>query len=128
MILKGNQRAGGIQLAAHLLKTEDNEHVHVHELRGFISDDLKSAFQETYAVSRGTRAKQYLFSLSFNPPPNEKVPVDRFETAIEKTEQKLGLDGQPRAIVFHEKEGRRHAHVVWSRIDVENMKAINLPH
>ncbi len=28
---------------------------------------------------------------------------------------------------FREKEGRRHAHVVWSRIDTENMKAINLP-
>jgi hypothetical protein len=28
----------------------------------------------------------------------------------------------------HEKEGRRHAHVVWSRIDADEMKAINLPH
>lgn len=53
------------------MKTEDNEHVDVHELRGFMSDDLKSAFHETYAVSRGTRAKQYLFSLSLNPPQNE---------------------------------------------------------
>ncbi len=35
---------------------------------------------------------------------------------------------QPRAIVFHEKEGRRHAHCVWSRIDIDEMKAINLPH
>ena len=31
-------------------------------------------------------------------------------------------------VVFHEKEGRRHAHCVWSRIDAEKMKAINLPH
>jgi hypothetical protein len=72
--------------------------------------------------------KQYLFSLSLNPPPNERVSVDTFEAAIERTEQKLGLYGQPRTIVFHEKEGCHHAHVVWSRIDVENMKAINLPH
>ncbi len=128
MILKGSQRAGGNQLAAHLLKTTDNEHVHVHELRGFLSDDLKSAFHETYAVSRGTRAKQFLFSLSLNPPPNEKVSIDTFEAAIETVEQKLGLDDQPRAVVFHEKDGRRHAHVVWSRIDAEKMKAINLPH
>jgi hypothetical protein len=42
--------------------------------------------------------------------------------------QKLGLSHQPRAIVFHEKDGRRHAHVVWSRIDVEHMRSINLPH
>ena len=127
MILKGNQRGGGKQLAAHLLKVEDNEHVHVHELRGFMSDNLHSALHEAYAVSRGTRAKQFLFSLSLNPPPNENVSVDAFEAAIKTIEQKLGLDGQPRAIVFHEKEGRRHAHVVWSRIDTEEMKAINLP-
>lgn len=127
MILKGNQRGGGKQLAAHLMKIEDNEHVHIHDLRGFLSDDLHSALHEAYAVSRGTRAKQFLFSLSLNPPPNEKVSVDVFEAAIKTIEQKLGLDNQPRAIVFHEKEGRRHAHVVWSRIDCEQMKAINLP-
>jgi hypothetical protein len=39
----------------------------------------------------------------------------------------MGLSGQPRVIVFHEKEGRQHAHVVWSRIDSRQMKAINLP-
>lgn len=127
MILKGNQRGGGKQLAAHLMKVEDNEHVEIHELRGFLSDDLHSAFHEAYAISRGTRATQFLFSLSLNPPPKEKVPVDVFEAAIETIEQKLGLDGQPRAIVFHEKEGRRHAHAVWSRINPEEMKAINLP-
>ena len=42
-------------------------------------------------------------------------------------EQKLGLEDQPRAIVFHEKDGRRHCHAVWSRIDAQEMKAINLP-
>jgi hypothetical protein len=38
------------------------------------------------------------------------------------------LDGQPRAIVFHEKEGRRHAHCVWSRIDAQTMTARPLPY
>ena len=36
--------------------------------------------------------------------------------------------GQPRAIVFHEKNGRRHAHCVWSRIDAARMRAINMDH
>jgi hypothetical protein len=128
MILKASQRGGSTQLAAHLLKTHDNEHVAVHELRGFSSDDLRSALHEIYAVSRGTRAKQFLFSLSLNPPPQERVEIEAFEEAIEAVEQKLGLSGQPRAVVFHEKEGRRHAHVVWSRIDTERMKAINMAH
>ncbi len=128
MILKGNQRAGGKQLAAHLLNATDNEHVHVHETRGFMADDLPSAFHEAYAVSRGTKATQFLFSLSLNPPREEKVPTEAFIDAIDRIETKLGLDNQPRAIVFHEKEGRRHAHAVWSRIDAAEMKAINLPH
>ena len=56
------------------------------------------------------------------------MSISAFEAAIERAEQHLDLGGQPRAIVFHEKDGRRHAHVVWSRIDSEEMKAINLPH
>lgn len=127
MILKASQRGGGRQLALHLMRVDENEHVHVHELRGFTADDLEGAFKEAHAISRGTRAKQFLFSLSLNPPPNERVSVEAFESAIGDVEQKLGLNGQPRAVVFHEKDGRRHAHVVWSRIDAENMKAINLP-
>ncbi|KCZ89743.1 relaxase/mobilization nuclease domain-containing protein [Hyphomonas jannaschiana] len=125
MILVGNQRGGARDLARHLLKDE-NDHVHVHEVRGFASDDLDEAFQEAYALSRGTRCKQFLFSMSFNPPPQKEVTVEMFEAAIEQAEERLGLTGQPRAIVFHEKEGRRHAHAVWSRIDAENLKAVQL--
>lgn len=66
MILKGNQRGGANNLAIHLLKNE-NEHVEIHELRGFASDSLVSALNEAYAVSRGTRCKKFLFSLSLNP-------------------------------------------------------------
>lgn len=128
MILKGSQRSGGMQLAHHLLKTEDNEHVEIHELKGFVSDDLVGAFKEAHAVSTGTKCRQFLFSLSLSPPEREAVPVEIFENAIAEIEKRMGLAGQPRAIVFHEKEGRRHAHCVWSRIDVEQMKAINLPH
>lgn len=127
MILKGSQRGGAIQLAAHLLKAE-NEQVEIHEMRGFVAHDLHGAFNEAHAIAKGTRCQQFLFSLSLNPPPWEPVSTEAFERAADAAEARLGLEGQPRAIVFHEKEGRRHAHVVWSRIDAENMRAINLPH
>lgn len=126
MILKGNQRGGARQLAAHLLKDE-NEHIDVHELRGFMASDLHGAFAEAHAIARGTNCKQFLFSLSLNPPQREAVPADSFVKAADAAEKRLGLEGQPRAIVFHEKEGRRHAHVVWSRIAPESMTAVNLP-
>ena len=128
MILKGSQRAGGTQLAFHLLKTEENEHVEIHEVSGFVSDTPMDAFKEAHAISQGTKCKQFLFSLSLSPPEKESVPIATFEQAIADIENKIGLAGQPRVVVFHEKEGRRHAHCVWSRIDVGEMKAINLPH
>lgn len=127
MILNGSQRGGAKDLADHLLKPE-NDHVQVHELRGFVSDGLLGAFTESYAISRGTRCKQFLYSLSLNPPEGARVSTAAFEKAADKVEKRLGLDGQPRAIVFHEKNGRRHAHVVWSRIDPQEMKAVQLSH
>lgn len=42
MILKASQRGGGMPLGAHLLKAE-NEHVELHEVRGFVANDLKGA-------------------------------------------------------------------------------------
>lgn len=129
MILKGSQRGGAMNLATHLMNDQDNDHVTLYDMRGFVADDLHGALAEAYAISKGTKCTQFLFSLSFNPPKDEIAATEeQFLDAIEKAEEKLGLDNQPRAIVFHEKEGRRHAHVVWSRINAETMTAINLPH
>ena len=127
MILKGSQRGGGQDLAAHLMRTDENEHVLMHELRGFASDNLKDAFREVQAIARGTKCRQYLFSLSLSPPEEARVPVSVFEDTIARIEKQLGLEGQPRAVVFHEKAGRRHAHCVWSRIDADTMTARPLP-
>ncbi|MGJ8530535.1 MAG: relaxase/mobilization nuclease domain-containing protein [Alphaproteobacteria bacterium] len=130
MILHGNQRGSCKDLAHHLQK-EENEHVEVHQIRGFLSDTLEGAFQESYAISRATNCKQHLFSLSLNPPKSAAPSVEDFEDAVERAEKQLGLDGQPRAIVFHEKRGidgelRRHAHAVWCRINTNSMKAVQL--
>ena len=64
MIFKASKRSGGRQLGSHLLKTEENEHVEIHEVSGFISDSVMGAMNEAYAAARGTKCKQYLFSMS----------------------------------------------------------------
>ncbi|WP_415402425.1 AAA family ATPase [Tateyamaria sp. SN3-11] len=130
MILKGNQRGGGRALALHLLNTQDNDHITVHQLRGFLSDDLAGAFAEIDAISMGTRCVQPYFSVSVNPPPEGSAELtDKdFRAAAHKIERAHGLTGHPRAIVFHEKDGRRHVHIVWSRIDAQTMTAKNLSH
>lgn len=127
MILKASQRAGAKALGLHLLKDE-NDHVEVHEVRGFCAENVIGAFKEAQAVARGTRCKQFLFSVSLNPPEHAAVPVSAFERAIDRIEKDTGLTGQPRVVVFHEKEGRRHAHAVWSRIDAETMTARPMSH
>ncbi len=130
MILVGGQRGGGADLARHLMKDE-NERVIVHEVRGFVADDLAGAFQESYAISRGTRCKQHLYSLSLNPPKEADPTPELLVDAVNRAEERLGLSGQPRAIVFHEKRGmdgevRRHGHAVWCRIDTDKMRAVQM--
>lgn len=126
MIVKGNQRGGALKLAQHLLNRDDNDHVTVHELRGFASNSLISAMQETLAISKGTECRKFLFSVSLNPPETATVSVGELSAAADRVEERLGLAGQPRALVIHEKDGRRHAHAVWSRINAERMTAIKL--
>lgn len=128
MILKGSQRSGAKALADHLMNDRDNDHVSCLELRDFSSDQLHGALSEMHAISKATQCKQFMFSLSLNPPQDHIATEQDFLEAADRAEQQLGLSDQPRAIVVHEKEGRRHAHVVWSRIDADEMKAINLPH
>lgn len=127
MILKASQRGGPRQLAAHLLNERDNDHIAVQEVRGFVADDLHGAMTETVAIARGTNCRQPVFSLSLSPPKEAQASAADFMAAADRAEALLGLTGQPRALVIHEKEGRRHAHVVWSRIDAQSMKAVNLP-
>jgi hypothetical protein len=126
MILVGNQRGGSNALAAHLLSSK-NDHVDVHALEGFVADDLKGSFKEIYAVSKATKCKKFMFSLSLNAPEEANPSVADYEEAIARVENKLGLQNQPKAIVFHSKGNRpAHAHCVWSRIDGEKLKAVKL--
>ncbi|MGH8647066.1 MAG: hypothetical protein ACREX4_22460 [Gammaproteobacteria bacterium] len=122
----GNQRGGAKNLALHLLKQE-NEHVEVHELRGFASHNLTAALNEAYAISRATRCRQYLFSLSLNPPPHEHVPITAFEDAIERIEARLGLSGQPRGdrrgFVALDFQGEVYAIAKWAGIKTKQVHA-----
>ena len=126
MILKASQRANGADLAIHLMNACDNERIEVAEVFGTVADDLFGAFAEFEFVARGTKAKQPLYSLSISPPGT--LTREQYFEAIEAIEQRLGLSSQPRAVVFHVKDGREHCHVIWSRIDTEKMRAIHMSH
>ena len=48
------QRGGVKQLAAHLFNANDNEHVEIDEVKGFMYITLKGELQEDHALSKGT--------------------------------------------------------------------------
>ena len=128
MIPFGSQRALGQDLATHLLNEYDNELMEVAEVRGAIAQDLHGAFAEWEVQARAlTQCRNYLYSLSVNPDPAQgELTREQYFDYIDRTEQELGLTGQPRAIIFHIKDGREHCHVVWSRIDADNGRAVQI--
>ncbi len=126
MILKGNQRGGGRSLATHLMNSFDNERVEIADVRGAVAQDLHGAFAEWYAIAKATSCKKYLYSLSINPDHRQPWKRDDYLELVARLERNMGMADQPRAVVFHVKEGREHCHVVWSRIDTEKMRAVQL--
>lgn len=129
MIPKGSQRGGGQQLATHLLNEFDNDRVELVHVRGAVSRDLHGAFAEWRAISRATQCRKYLYSLSLNPDPRQgPLTREQYIDFINRTENRIGLAGQPRAVVFHVKHGREHCHVVWSRVDERTLKALQISH
>ena len=128
MILKASTRGRPMGLARHLFNEKDNDHIELHSIRGFVSDDLTGAMREVHAMSATVKSKQPLFSVSLSPPAHELAEVDLFEQAAAQVLERNGLQDQPHALIFHEKDGRRHAHLVVSRIDTEHGRVIPLPY
>ncbi len=128
MIPKASQRGLGQDLATHLLNAVDNEFVEVADVRGAVAGDLHGAFAEWEAIGSAlTKSRNYLYSLSINPHVvNGPLTRAQYEDYAGRVEKALGLTGQPRALVFHIKDGREHCHVVWSRTDARAGRAIHL--
>jgi hypothetical protein len=128
MIIKGKSRSGPVGLAKHLGNAEKNERVSLLETRGTVAQDLRGALVEMDAYAVGTRCEKSLYHAAISPePPHLLTPEQRAE-AIDALETKLGLDGHSRVVVMHEKHGRQHIHVVWSRIDIDRMKSVSDSH
>lgn len=128
MIIEGKSRAGPTSLAAHLGNVEKNERVQLLETHGTVANDLRGALIEMDAVAMGTRCEKPLYHAAISPePPHRLTPEQRTE-AVDALEKKLGLEGHQRVVVLHEKLGREHIHVVWSRIDIDAMRSVGDGH
>jgi hypothetical protein len=128
MIIKGKSRSGPAALAAHLGNAEKNERVSLLETRGTVADDLRGALVEMDALAVGTRCEKPLYHAAISPEPPHRLSPEQRAEAIEALEAKLGLVGHARVVVLHEKLGREHLHIVWSRIDLDRMKSVSDSH
>lgn len=128
MIIKGKSRTTPQQLATHLGNAEKNERVSLVETRGTVARDLRGALVEMDAYAIGTKCQKSLYHAAISPEPPHRLTDDQRAEAIDALETKLGLDGHARVVVMHEKLGRQHIHVVWSRIDLEKMRSVSDSH
>jgi hypothetical protein len=128
VIIKGKSRAGPQQLATHLGNAEKNERVSLIETRGTVAQDLRGAFVEMDAYAVGTHCEKSLYHAAISPAPPHRLTDDQRTEAVDALEARLGLDGHARVVVMHEKLGRQHIHVVWSRIDLEKMRSVSDSH
>lgn len=123
MIIKGSSRAGPGQLARHLQRVDTNEHVTIVQLDS-PTGDLKEAFRDWQFLSTGTRGTKGLYHANIDPDARYQMTPEQWQRAVDVLEKELGLEGQPRAVVMHEKHGRQHIHVVWQRTDIDTMTLI----
>jgi hypothetical protein len=128
VIIKGKSRGRGAALGVYLQNQERNERATVLEVSGTIAQDATGALKEMEAYAEGTKCTLPLYHAQINPEPPYQLTREQMIEAVDLLEKELGLTGQPRVIVAHEKDGREHFHVVWARIDLEKGKAISDSH
>ena len=128
MIIKGKSRAGAASLARHLGNAETNERITLLETRGTVATDLQGALAEMEAHAAGSRCERPLYHAAISPGLQYRLTPEQELEAVDALEAELGLTGHARIIVVHEKYGRRHYHTVWSRIDLETMRAVSDSH
>jgi hypothetical protein len=119
VIVKGKSRAGPSQLARHLGRADTNERVEILQLDS--AGSPAEAFRDWQTYTLATNGKLGLYHANIDPDAKYKMTPEQWTRAVDILEEELGLQGQPRAVVMHEKNGREHIHVVWARADMDTM-------
>jgi len=124
MIIKGKSRGSPVQLARHLLRTDTNETVKIFELDS-PTGSLREAMRDWQLIAAGTQGSKGLYHANISPDARYVMTPEQWKRAVDVLEKELGLEGQPRTVVVHEKHGRQHIHVVWQRTDIDTMTLIS---
>ncbi|MFG1477555.1 hypothetical protein V5F53_02690 [Xanthobacter sp. V4C-4] len=108
------------------MKTKDGQKVHLLPPRYLSSEGLKDQIAEIVAVSSHGRTNKPLYHVHIDPPANcdAKAVIASF---VREFEKEFGLQESVRTGVLHLKNGRLHAHLVYSTVRQDG-RLINLSH
>ncbi|TGE04615.1 relaxase/mobilization nuclease domain-containing protein [Hymenobacter fodinae] len=134
MLLKGNTRGAG-SWAEYLFKNT-NDRAQVLDIRGTsFPDSLAQSILEMSLTGAQAGSTKPFMSVSINPSPGEDrtMTYEQWLRSADIAEKWLGLEGQRRFVVLHEKKGkdgepRTHIHVGWERYSREDGKLISDSH
>lgn len=130
MVIRGNIRGNGEQLAHYLLSGEANEHIQIVEVDGRLNATDKYLHQTMQGMSLTaelTKSQKGLYHAQINPAYSEDRQMTQTDwlKATDILAHELGLSEQRRVIVLHTKKNRTHAHVVFERYDHQTGKIID---
>jgi Ni,Fe-hydrogenase III component G len=127
MIIKGGA-AGNVGFwSRHLMRDDTNEEVRLIDITGLMATNLAAALREMQAIARQSRSRgNFMYQASINPRAGEALTRAQMMEAVERLERNLRLTGHQRVIVEHVKQGRRHWHAIWNRVDAETLKVTDI--
>ena len=124
IIVKGAARTDGAQLGRYLLSQGGNSSTSLVGMSGMSGRDLPHALAMAQAAAEQGRGEKPFWHAQINPAEGVCLTREQQLVAVGILERHLGLQGQPRVVVAHEKNGREHIHVVWSRYDARTGRLV----
>lgn len=130
MVIRGNTRGNGQQLAQYLLGSKENDQVQILDVAGRYNARPEYLHQTLHSMSLTaelTKSPKGLYHAQINPAYSEdrKMTPKDWLKATDILANQLGLDDQRRVVVLHTKKGRTHAHVVFERYNHQTGKIIS---
>lgn len=130
MIINGSSRSNGLQLGGYLLDLfgrDKNENIEVLEVAHPEKHLVEALKQMQEITGSGQRGQKGLYHAQISPAIGEDLEISpaQWIRAADVLEEQMGYEGQARALVIHEKNGRIHLHAVWQRYDLDQGKLLS---
>ena len=130
MVIRGNTRGNGSQLAQYLIGGEANDRIQILEVDGRLNATDRYLSQTLHSMSLTaelSKSQKGLYHAQINPAYREDRAMTTTDwlQAADILGHELGLSEQRRVIVLHTKKGRTHAHVVFERYDQQTGRVVS---